>query len=121
MMASFHCCGTSPALPIQTTISSSLQRRGGPPSRVILNSSMATPSGPTAFPFANERLSGMFTGHWSRPSAMFGSSSGDLAFRSVESPYPSFADELNVPQEYAVLVFDVRRAAASLPLQIRRL
>ena len=36
----------------------------------------------------------------------------------MEIPDPSFADEFNVPQEYAVLVFDVRRAAVSLPLQI---
>ena len=35
--------------------------------------------------------------------------------------YPSFADELNVSQEYAFLVFDVRRAAASLPFQVHRL
>ena len=43
-------------LQIQTTISSSLQRRAGSPLRVILNSSKETPSGPTAFPFANERM-----------------------------------------------------------------
>ena len=43
---------------------------------------------------------------------MFGSSLGDLALRD-----PSFADEFNVPQAYAVLVFDVRRAAVSLPFQ----
>ena len=36
-------------------------------------------------------------------------------------PDPSFADEFNVPQEYAVLVFDVRRAAVSLPFQVLRL
>ena len=29
----------------------------------------------------------------------------------MESPDPSFVDELNVPQKYAVLVFDVRRAS----------
>ena len=39
----------------------------------------------------------------------------------MEPPDPSFADEFNVPQEYAVLVFDVRRAAVSLPLQVNRL
>ena len=39
MMASFHCCGTSPPLQIQTTTSSSLWRRAGPLLRVILNSS----------------------------------------------------------------------------------
>ena len=39
----------------------------------------------------------------------------------MEPPDPSFADELNVPQEDAVLVFDVRRAAVSLPFQIHRL
>ena len=39
----------------------------------------------------------------------------------MEPPDPSFADELNVPQEYAVLVFDVRRAAVSLPFQVHRL
>ena len=33
----------------------------------------------------------------------------------------SFADEFNVPQEDAVLVFDVRRAAISLPFQGHRL
>ena len=33
----------------------------------------------------------------------------------MEPPDPSFADEFNVPQEDAVLVFDVRRAAVSLP------
>ena len=36
----------------------------------------------------------------------------------MEPPDPSFADELNVPQEDAVLVFDVRRAAGSLPFQV---
>ena len=36
----------------------------------------------------------------------------------MEPPDPSFADELNVPQEDAVLVFDVSRAAVSLPFQV---
>ena len=39
----------------------------------------------------------------------------------MEPPDPSFADEVNVPQEDAVLVFDVRRAAFSLPFQVHRL
>ena len=34
---------------------------------------------------------------------------------------PSFADEFNVPQEYAVLVVDVHRATVSLPFQVHRL
>ena len=48
---------------------------------------------------------------------MFGPSLSDLASRNVEPRDPSFADEFDVPQEDAVLVFDVRRAAVSLPLQ----
>ena len=39
----------------------------------------------------------------------------------MEPPDPSFTDEFNVPQEDAVLVFDVRRAAVSLPFQVHRL
>ena len=39
----------------------------------------------------------------------------------MEPPDPSFADESNVTQEYAVLVFDVLRAAVSLPFQVHRL
>ena len=39
----------------------------------------------------------------------------------MEPPNPSFADEFNVPQEDTVLVFDVRRAAGSLPFQVHRL
>ena len=39
----------------------------------------------------------------------------------MEPPDPSFADEFNAPQEDAVLVFDVRRAAVSLPFQVHRL
>ena len=39
----------------------------------------------------------------------------------MEPPDPSFADEFNIPQEYAVLVFDLRRAAVSLPFQVHRL
>ena len=39
----------------------------------------------------------------------------------MEPPDPSFVDEFNVPQEYAVLVFDVRRATASLPFRVHRL
>ena len=39
----------------------------------------------------------------------------------MEPPDPSFADEFNVPQEDVVLVFGVRRAAASLPFQVHRL
>ena len=39
----------------------------------------------------------------------------------MEPPDPSFADEFNVSQEGAVLVFDVSRAAASLPFQVHRL
>ena len=39
----------------------------------------------------------------------------------MEPPDPSFADEFNDPQEYAVLVLNVRRAAVSLPFQIHRL
>ena len=36
----------------------------------------------------------------------------------MEPPDPSFADELNVPQEYAVLVFDVRYTASKLFMMI---
>ena len=51
---------------------------------------------------------------------MFGSSLGDLALKkSVEPPDLSFADEFNAPQEYAALVFNVRRAAVSLPFQVQ--
>ena len=39
----------------------------------------------------------------------------------MEPPDPSFVDEFNVPQEDAVLVFDIRRAATSLPFQVHRL
>ena len=39
----------------------------------------------------------------------------------MEPPGPSFVDEFTVPQEDAVLVFDVRRAAVSLPYQVHRL
>ena len=39
----------------------------------------------------------------------------------MEPPDSTFADEFNVPQEDAVLVFDVRRAAVSLPFQFHRL
>ena len=39
----------------------------------------------------------------------------------MEPPDSSFADEFNVPQEDAVLVFDVRRAAALLSFQVHRL
>ena len=38
----------------------------------------------------------------------------------MEPPDPSFADEFNVSQEYAVLVFNVRRAVVSLPFLGRR-
>ena len=39
----------------------------------------------------------------------------------MEPPDPSFADKFNILQEDAVLVFDVRRAAVSLPFQVHRL
>ena len=39
----------------------------------------------------------------------------------MEPPDPSFVHEFNVPQENAVLVFDIRRAAVSLLLQFHRL
>ena len=39
----------------------------------------------------------------------------------MEPPDPSFADEFYVPQEDAVLVFDVRRAAVSLFFQVHHL
>ena len=39
----------------------------------------------------------------------------------MEPPDPSFADEFNVSQENAVLVFDVRRPTVSLPFQVHRL
>ena len=39
----------------------------------------------------------------------------------MEPPDPSFADEFNVPLEDAILVFDVRRAAVSLPFQVHLL
>ena len=38
----------------------------------------------------------------------------------MEPPELSFADEFSVPQEDAVLVFDIRRAAVSLPFQVHR-
>ena len=46
---------------------------------------------------------------------MFGLSFGDLALteKSMEPPDPSFADEFNVPQEYAVLVVNVPRAVCT--------
>ena len=37
----------------------------------------------------------------------------------MEPPDSSFTDEFNVPQEDAVLVFDVLRAAVSLPFQVQ--
>ena len=36
-------------------------------------------------------------------------------------PDLSFAVEFNIPQEDAVLAFDVRQAAVSLPFQVHRL
>ena len=39
----------------------------------------------------------------------------------MEPPNPSFADEFNVSQEYAVFIFGVHRAAVSLPFQVYRL
>ena len=39
----------------------------------------------------------------------------------MEPPNPSFANELNVPQQVTVLVFDELRAAVSLPFQGNRL
>ena len=51
---------------------------------------------------------------------MFGSSLGNGVEKSVEPPDPTFADEFTVPQEYAVLIFDVRRAAVSLLFQVHR-
>ena len=39
----------------------------------------------------------------------------------MEPPDSSFADEFDAPQEDAVLVFDVCRAAVSLPFQVHRL
>ena len=105
------------------------------PLRVILNISTETLTDPTAYPFANERMasvsscilcctpSSMFSGHWSRPSAMFGSSLGEVlgVEESVKPPDTSFVDKLNVHQEYAVLVFGVRRAAVSLSFHVHRL
>ena len=38
----------------------------------------------------------------------------------MKPPDLSFVDKFNVPQEYAVLVLDVRRAAVSLPFQVHR-
>ena len=38
----------------------------------------------------------------------------------MEPPDASFADEFNIPQEYAVLAFDLRRATVSLPSQVHR-
>ena len=54
---------------------------------------------------------------------MFGSSLGEVlgVKESVKPPDTSFADKLNVHQEYAVLVFGVRRAAVSLSFHIHRL
>ena len=39
----------------------------------------------------------------------------------MEPSDPSFADKFNVPQEYAVIVIDERRAEVSLPFQVHRL
>ena len=39
----------------------------------------------------------------------------------MEPSDPSFADVFSVPQEDAILVSDLRRAAVSLPFQVRRL
>ena len=39
----------------------------------------------------------------------------------MEPPDLSFAHEINAPQEYAVLVFDVRRAAVPFRFQVHRL
>ena len=39
----------------------------------------------------------------------------------MEPPDPSFVYEFNVSEEYAVLIFDVRRATVWLPFQFDRL
>ena len=101
---------------------------------MILDSSTEIPSDPITFPFANERMasvsscivgqapSGMFSGHWSRPLVILGSSLGDLVMRRVCNcqTHRSLIRSA-VSQEYAVVVFDVRRAAVLLPFQIHRL
>ena len=38
----------------------------------------------------------------------------------MEPPDPSCTDAFSVPQEYAVLVFYLRRVAVSLPFQVHR-
>ena len=63
----------------------------------------------------------MFSGHWSRPSAMFGPSYGELALRRVWNHRTQlFANEFNVSQEYAAHIFNVRRDAVSLHFQVHR-
>ena len=52
---------------------------------------------------------------------MSGPSLGDLVLRRVWNHRTRRSRMSNVPQEYAVLVFDVRQAAVSLPFQVHRL
>ena len=67
--------------------------------------------------------SGMFSGrHWSKPSAMFGSNLGDLALRRVWNHRTHRSRMMSSTSlKDAVHVFDVCRAAVSLPFQVHRL
>ena len=61
----------------------------------------------------------MFSGHWSKPSAMFGSSLGDSALRRV---WNHGTHRLRMSstslRKYAAVVFDVHRAAVSIPFRV---
>ena len=52
MMAYFHYCGTSPPPPNTNDDIEQSPAQGG----ITVDGDLETPSGPTAFPFANERM-----------------------------------------------------------------
>ena len=63
----------------------------------------------------------MFSGHWSRPSAMFGSSLGDSALRRVWNHRTHRSRMSSTFLRRTPFSSGVRRAAVSLPFQVHRL
>ena len=109
-----------------------LRRRARSPLRIILKSSKKAPSGPLAFPFANAWMTsvsscivgltprGVFSGHWSRPSSMFGSSFGDLTFFRRVCNYRAQRSRMSPPSLRSVPSSSLRYAELWFP-QIKRM
>ena len=139
MVASFHCCGTSPPVHTSRRMAWKCSRTMGSVGSAMLSSYATRESGPSAFQLCIPRITRLVSssvgadpsgteslvvgaaGRCCTSSMMAGFSLRDLVLRRVaEEPRPPLEDLCLVPQQNTVLVLNVRLPPRLPPAKAHR-